>query len=87
MTVTQPTQGVFRVHLNEGPRDFEVLDDALDHARDVAVVVARERARLAGAPDPVLSIDTEENRVDHDIDGSVFFEATVCATATGTPSS
>ena len=85
ITVTQPGQGVFRVHLDDGPRDFDRLDDALDLARDVAAASARERARLAGAPDPALAIDTEENRVDHDIDGSVFFEATVCATATGTP--
>ncbi len=85
VTVTQPAQGIFRVHLEGGPRDFESLDEALDLAREHAVQAARFLARAAGAPDPELDVATDENRVDHDIDGSVFFEATVCATATGTP--
>jgi len=85
ITVTQPSQGRFRVHGSDGPRDFDKLDAALDHARTEAAAAARERARTAGAPEPDITVDTHENRVDHDIDGSVFFEATVHATATGTP--
>ncbi len=84
--VTAPAQGVYRVHLSAGPRDFNVLDEALDLGREVAATSARERARAAGAADPVVDVHTEENRVDHDIDGSVFFEATVIATASGAPS-
>jgi N-methylhydantoinase A/oxoprolinase/acetone carboxylase beta subunit len=85
IVVTQPAQGIFRVHLEEGPSDFDRLDTALELAREVAAASARARAHTAGAPNPELTITTDENRVDHDIDGSVFFEATVCATATGSP--
>jgi N-methylhydantoinase A/oxoprolinase/acetone carboxylase beta subunit len=83
VTVTQPHQGIYRVHGRDGPRDFERLEGALDLARGLAVDEARERARRAGAPRTELVIDIDENRVDHDIDGSVFFEATVRATASG----
>ena len=83
LTVTQPSQGVFRVHCRAGPRDFRRLEEALNHARDLAAHEARELAKSAGAPRAEVTVTTDENRVDHDIDGSVFFEATVCATASG----
>ena len=30
ITVTQPTEGKFRVHLPQGPADFDIMDEALD---------------------------------------------------------
>ena len=44
-------------------------------------------AHRAGAQSCEVFVETYQNKVDHDIDGSVFFEATVCATATGVPGS
>ncbi|KAA3632706.1 MAG: hydantoinase/oxoprolinase family protein [Proteobacteria bacterium] len=85
VTVTQPSQGTFRVHHADGPRDFPQLDQALEFARETAADAAMRRAAIAGAWKPAVSVSTDENRVDHDIDGAVFFEATVCATATGSP--
>ncbi|GJL83247.1 MAG: hydantoinase [marine bacterium B5-7] len=84
-TVTQPSQGLYRVHATEGPRDFEQLDLALSLARELSIDAATSHAKVAGAINPKLTVEVDENRVDHDIDGSVFFEATVCATATGVP--
>ena len=85
IVVTQPAQGVFRVHEAAGPRDFDVLESALVFAEETALDSASRLAVNAGANTPELSVERFENRVDHDIDGSVFFEATVCATATGAP--
>ena len=85
VTVTQPELGLYRVHDVQGPRDYDALDDALAYADGVARVRARELALRAGAGSPRLAVSIDQNRVDHDIDGSVFFEATVCATAVGAP--
>ncbi len=39
----------------------------------------------AGAADIELSIDSADNHVRHDIDGELFLESRVTATATGRP--
>ena len=85
LTVTQPSQGIFRVYTATGPKDFGVLNDALQHAEELAKDNAIAMAVKAGAQSPEVIVDTDQNKVDHDIDGSVFFEATICATAIGIP--
>ena len=87
LTVTQPSQGIFRVYTTDGPKDFGVLSDALGHAEKLARENAEVLAHRAGAQSCEVFVETYQNKVDHDIDGSVFFEATVCATATGVPGS
>ena len=49
ITVTQPTEGKFRVHLPQGPGDFYIMDEALDEAREAAKKLATSRALSAGA--------------------------------------
>ena len=49
ITVTQPTEGKFRVHLPQGPADFGIMDEALDKAREAAKQLATSRALSAGA--------------------------------------
>ncbi|MGB1669162.1 MAG: hydantoinase/oxoprolinase N-terminal domain-containing protein, partial [Candidatus Puniceispirillaceae bacterium] len=49
ISVTQPSEGRYRVHLPGGPRDLGVMDEALASAREVAGQLAEERARKAGA--------------------------------------
>ena len=85
MTVTQPVRGIFKVFTPAGPLDFRVLGDALDHARALAADEARARAVLAGAASVELSFGQMDNRVENEIDGDVFFESTVTATAFGPP--
>lgn len=83
--VTQPELGVYRLHIETGPQDFTVLEEAFLAAEDIASQKALQLALSAGAVAPEVKVKREENAVAHDIDGYVFFEATVVATATGVP--
>ncbi len=83
--ITQPVQGVFRIHVADGPRSFDSLTEAYHEAEAVASETAMSLALAAGACDPEVTLKREENAVDHDIDGYVFFESTVIASAAGRP--
>ena len=85
ITVTQPVRGTFKVFTSEGPQDFRSLDAAIAHARELAAREARDRALAAGALDAQVAFSQEDNQVNNEIDGNVFFEATVTATAWGQP--
>ena len=81
ITITQPSDGVFRVHLVKGPSDYGDLDAALDHAERAACDEAEIKAKAAGG----IDIHTEAFRkVDSiDVGGGkmLFIEAVVSATA------
>ncbi len=83
--LTQPEQGIFRLHTEAGPKDFRTLEDTFLAAEELASEKALKLALAAGAIAPEVKIKREENAVAHDIDGYVFFEATVVATAAGAP--
>ena len=85
LTVTQPTRGTFRVFAYGGPKDFAGLDAALDFCRAEAGAMATEKALEAGAQSVTLEFVQHDNTVNNDIDGNVFFEATVTAVARGAP--
>lgn len=85
IAITQPVQGGYRVHTREGPRDFHNLDEAVHFAEETAAELARNMARGAGADQVETVLSRRENRVDDDIDGSVFFDATISAVASGRP--
>lgn len=85
ITVSQPVKGVFRVFTSGGPRDFSTLAPAIGHARDLAGVEASARALDAGAARVSIEFSQEDNNVNNDIDGNMFFEARVTATASGPP--
>ena len=85
ITVSQPVKGVFRVFTSGGPRDFNTLAPAIDLARDLAGTEARARALDAGAATVSVEFSQEDNNVNNDIDGNMFFEARVTATASGPP--
>jgi N-methylhydantoinase A/oxoprolinase/acetone carboxylase beta subunit len=85
LTVTQPVRGVFRVFTQSGPRDFENLEAALVLARQLAGDQARHMAMDCGAATVTLAFSQEDNSVTNDIDGNMFFEARVTATASGPP--
>ncbi|WP_151703920.1 hydantoinase/oxoprolinase N-terminal domain-containing protein [Nitrincola alkalilacustris] len=85
VTVLQPVNGCFRVFLPDGPQDFTTLDAAYARARDSAAHRAETLALQAGASSVNIRFEVDENRVDHDIDGSVFFEARVTAIGSGSP--
>jgi N-methylhydantoinase A/oxoprolinase/acetone carboxylase beta subunit len=85
ITVTQPVRGTFKVFTPDGPQDFRGLDAAIAQARTLAAQEAHTRALAAGAVDAQVVFSQEDNQVNNDIDGNVFFEATVTATAWGRP--
>lgn len=85
IAITQPSQGTFRVHTSEGPRDFDKLEHAVRLAEEIAADTARTLAREAGANDVETVLSRNENRVDDPVDGSVFFNATIRAVASGRP--
>ena len=86
ITITQPSQGVFRVFLPEGPEDYPRLSKALDVAERAAHQIANERAQRAGASEiRVISHHDLDEVDDPDSESTVFFEARVTAVASGRP--
>jgi len=85
LTVTQPVRGTFRVFTKEGPQDFAGLDAALALARERAASEAQANAWAAGADAVEVTFSQTDNSVNNDIDGNMFFEAVVTATASGAP--
>ncbi|MEO8858240.1 MAG: hydantoinase/oxoprolinase family protein [Burkholderiaceae bacterium] len=83
--VSQPVRGVFRVFTATGPRDFDTLPAALQLARDLAGREALERALDSGAQHATVLLEQHSNQVHNDIDGDMFFEARITATASGPP--
>lgn len=85
VVVSQPVRGVFRVFSRAGPRDFDQLAPALALARELAGEEAHAHALAAGAAEVELQWSQLDNSVSNDIDGNMFFEARVTATASGAP--
>jgi hypothetical protein len=85
MTVIEVSRRQYRLFTPGGVLDFAELDAALERARELTGAQARTLALEAGAAEIDLAYAENRNSVDHDIDGSVFFEAVVTATASGAP--
>ncbi|MCJ7815546.1 MAG: hypothetical protein MUP31_05790, partial [Xanthomonadales bacterium] len=85
VTVTQPLQGQFIVHSEHGPIHFSNLEEALSTAEGIAEKSVRRLARNAGATSVVIRISSDDNHIHHDVDGDLFLEAKITATATGRP--
>ena len=85
LTVTQHVKGVFRVFTKAGPQDFAGIEAAVAHARQLAEAEARVNALEAGAASITVKFSQKDNNVNNHIDGNMFFEAIVTATAFGPP--
>jgi N-methylhydantoinase A/oxoprolinase/acetone carboxylase beta subunit len=85
VTVTQPLHGQFIVHGDREPIHFSNLQEALLTAEALADEAVRELGRKAGATDMVIRIGSDDNFVHHDVDGDLFLEKKITATATGRP--
>ena len=83
ISVTQPSEGRYRVHLPGGPKDLGAMDDALASAREVAGQLAEERARKAGATSVSIEISEDIKLVPLGGGKELFIEALVQATADG----
>jgi N-methylhydantoinase A/oxoprolinase/acetone carboxylase beta subunit len=85
ITVTQPVRGTFRVYTKGGPKDFAGVEPAIAHAKELAAAEATQNALSAGADGVTVAFSQTDNTVNNDIDGNMFFEAIVTATASGAP--
>ena len=83
ISVTQPSEGRFRVHLADGPKDLADMDAALDVARQAASELARDRALQAGAARVTISLDEDIKLVPLSADHDLFVEALIHAIADG----
>jgi N-methylhydantoinase A/oxoprolinase/acetone carboxylase beta subunit len=83
-TVTVPHEGVFRVHLANGPQDFPSVERALAEAETALAETARGRAQSAGAAQIECHV-TRDIRM-AEIEGrEVFVEAALTVEASGRP--
>ena len=82
--VNQPAFGIFRVHDPAGIHEFSAPEPAIERAREIAVTLALEAARRAGAPNPNVETTVAEHRAQMGA-ADYLAEARVRATATGRP--
>ena len=81
VTITQPSDGTYRVHLIKGPVDFTELEQALDHAEHVVRADAEAKAKIAGGHNIDLSTSRKVENIDLGGGKTLFIEAIVSATA------
>jgi N-methylhydantoinase A/oxoprolinase/acetone carboxylase beta subunit len=84
-TITQPQEGIFRTHLNEGIKDFVQLEEAAAHCTDVVSGEADNLARRAGAVDIQVKIERDDKVFEQPTGLRIFIESRISATAFGRP--
>lgn len=83
-TVTSPSEGLFRVHLEDGPQDFSEPNAALGLLESVLRDETEKSVREAGAEDIRVIIDRDIRTAQ--VEGrDVFVEALVTVEASGRP--
>lgn len=82
--ISSPTAGIYRLHLDEIPRDFHDLAEAVAFAEQALGDRATEEARRNGADDIRLSHRREDKTAT--VEGSpMFMESRLSASASGRP--
>jgi N-methylhydantoinase A/oxoprolinase/acetone carboxylase beta subunit len=83
VTVTQPQFGTFCLFNNDQPQQFGTLAAAKKCAEDIVMREAERKAIDAGARNPQVTLSYEDIHVNDEIDGELFLESMVIATAIG----
>ncbi len=83
-TVTCPSIGLYRVHLETGPENFSEPDDALARLEDELRVTATHAANLSGAEGIRVTVHRDV-RTAHIEGKDVFIEADITVEASGRP--
>jgi len=83
VTVTQPQHGTFCLFKKDEPQIFTTLEEAKKCAVELVIREAEEKAISAGAKNPKVSLSYEDIHVKDKIDGELFLESIVIATAIG----
>ena len=86
VTVTQPNEGRFRIHLPDGPQDVKSQEEALALATKVAEDMARKRAEAAGAISVEITSTSQIKEVDLGDGKTLFMEGLIQTQAIGLPS-
>ena len=83
-TVTSPSEGRFRVHLDTGPEDFMSSDAALTRLEAALHAAAVSEAQAAGAGDIQVRVERDIRTAEAEA-RQVFVEATLTVEASGRP--
>ena len=83
-TVTSPSEGLFRVHLESGPEDFAAADPALARLEEALRVAAMAQAVAAGAEEIDMRVFRDIRTAQIEA-RDVFVEATLTVEAAGRP--
>lgn len=83
-TVSSPSEGRFRVHLEAGPEDFQDWSVALARMEEVLREEAMQDAEASGAVDILVDVSRDIRKAE--IEGhEVFIEASITVQASGRP--
>jgi N-methylhydantoinase A/oxoprolinase/acetone carboxylase beta subunit len=85
VTISQPTVGVYRLYYKATPLQFNDLALAIKSAGDIAQTEAIQLAEKAGASSIEVQLTQNANHIEHDLDGELFLDTVITATATGRP--
>jgi N-methylhydantoinase A/oxoprolinase/acetone carboxylase beta subunit len=85
ITISRPDEGVYRTHLDSGPRDFAELDDAVAFSEGVVREEIFRRAAANGASNVEVTLTREETAAAI-ADRQLFLEMRIVATGVGRPS-
>ena len=83
--ITAPTEGLYRVHVESGVRDFPKFEEALSFTEQEVRRLAHDKARAAGADEIELRSSHTEKIVKEAGGKEMFIEGEVVATAFGRP--
>lgn len=85
IAISAPSEGLFRVHGEDGPRDYPDLDTAAGAAEREASGRAEQAALDAGADRPVLRSNRFDTIVNRGGSGETFVDSLIVVTASGQP--
>jgi N-methylhydantoinase A/oxoprolinase/acetone carboxylase beta subunit len=83
--ITQPSEGLFRLHMASGIEDFASLEGAAERATASAEEQARAQALRAGAGELQVSLSRKDKIVREKGGHNIFIESRIAATAFGRP--
>lgn len=84
-TITQPQEGIFRVHLPNGIKDFVDLEEAAAHASEIAGAEAAALAKRAGAGEIEIKNERADKVFAEPTGLRIFIESEISVTAFGRP--
>ena len=82
--ITSPSEGIYRVHFPEGPKDFNLEGEAIKSLEDQLGTLALAEAAAGGTESAHLTVHRDIKRANVE-ERDVFIEATILVEASGRP--